>query len=162
MVNRDTPLYRSPAAPKDYLHPQPPVVALSYLRSTSFTFGWIDLLESTQDTKVTPDIKNYTDIIGQFLLQTRISKTYIQPLMGGRKTMDIQVEAADRISVTLTLHVSTHGRCNLKKRMGNFCSEQWHTSSVRLHLSLPQGTSTPNDNRCLLNAMPRANGALPL
>ena len=67
--------------------------------------------------------------------------------------MDIQVEAADRISVTLTLHVSTHVRCNLKKRMGNFYSEQWHTSSVRLHLSLPQGTSAPNDNRCLLNAM---------
>ncbi len=48
------------------------------------------------------------------------SQKYIQPLMEGKKTINIQVQTAGNDSATMVLHVSTDGRCSLKKGWTNF------------------------------------------
>uniref|UniRef100_A0A0E0F7B8 TF-B3 domain-containing protein n=1 Tax=Oryza meridionalis TaxID=40149 RepID=A0A0E0F7B8_9ORYZ len=93
-----------------------------------------DLCFCAKNVEVTSDIKNYIKDIEQFLShsgkfynvtinttfmeQDRIK--YIQPLMEGKKTINIQVQTAGNDSTTMVLHVSTDGRCSLKKGWTNF------------------------------------------
>ncbi|EEE51905.1 hypothetical protein OsJ_33502 [Oryza sativa Japonica Group] len=119
------------------------------------TRSFDDLCFCARNTAVTPDIKNYISIIGQFLQRSskfyivtmnntfmkqdrlfqlqyftkEYSVTYIQPLMGRKKTIFVQVEAAGSDSVTMLLHKSSDDRCNLKRGWATFAA----TNAIHLH-----------------------------
>ncbi|KAF2953103.1 hypothetical protein DAI22_01g386150 [Oryza sativa Japonica Group] len=80
-----------------------------------------------ETTPVTPDIKNYISIIGQFL--QRSSKFYIVTMNNTFMKQDRLVEAAGSDSVTMLLHKSSDDRCNLKRGWATFAA----TNAIHLH-----------------------------
>uniref|UniRef100_A0A0E0RAD9 TF-B3 domain-containing protein n=1 Tax=Oryza rufipogon TaxID=4529 RepID=A0A0E0RAD9_ORYRU len=52
--------------------------------------------------------------------------------MEGKKTVNIQVQTAGNDSTTMVLHISTDGRCSLKKGWTNFAVQNNLTSKQQL------------------------------
>uniref|UniRef100_A0A0E0R686 TF-B3 domain-containing protein n=1 Tax=Oryza rufipogon TaxID=4529 RepID=A0A0E0R686_ORYRU len=91
------------------------------------TRSFDDLCFCARNTAVTPDIKNYISIIGQFL--QRSSKFYIVTMNNTFMKQDRLVEAAGSDSVTMLLHKSSDDRCNLKRGWATFAA----TNAIHLH-----------------------------
>ncbi|KAB8115355.1 hypothetical protein EE612_055748 [Oryza sativa] len=95
--------------------------------SDSRTESMTDIPSSSDNSAVTPDIKNYISIIGQFL--QRSSKFYIVTMNNTFMKQDRLVEAAGSDSVTMLLHKSSDDCCNLKRGWATFAA----TNAIHLH-----------------------------